>query len=146
MGRYRCCWKYFSLTVRSQLTFKVLVDGIIYTDDCIFWLSKVPGQSEAHIVYSSSPLLVPLMHYIEPPTNFHEMVQEMFKWRAKPQYLNEYPVFQKPPPETPIIFENFQDWHRFKARYQIATSMESTWPTSGMNLRLLMSREKIYCE
>jgi hypothetical protein len=119
MGRYRCCWKYFSLTLRSQLTFKVLVDGIIYTDDCIFWLSKVPGQSEAHIVYSStSPLLVPLMHYIDPPTNFHEMVQEMFKWRAKPHYLNEYPVFQKPPPETPIIFENFQDWHRFKARYQ----------------------------
>jgi hypothetical protein len=30
--------------------------------------------------------------------------------------LNEYAVFQKPLPEIPIIFENLEDWDRFKAR------------------------------
>ena len=47
-----------------------------------------------------------------------ENILDMFKWWDKPPYLDEYPVFQKPPPETPIIFENLQDWDRFKARYQ----------------------------
>jgi len=58
-----------------------------------------------------SPSL-PLM-LVESPDSLHERL----KWRGNPPYMNEYPVFQKPPAETPIIFENLHDWDWFKAKY-----------------------------
>jgi len=53
-----------------------------------------------------------------------------YKKGQQPPYKNKYPIFQRPPNETPLLFEDIDDWETFKQdfvipiRYPLITTVQ----------------------
>jgi hypothetical protein len=47
----------------TDLRYAVLADGVIYTDDSLFWFSKISDHSNHHFAYRTSCPFKPRLHY-----------------------------------------------------------------------------------
>jgi len=107
-----------SITLHSYLLTKVLSEGVVYTDDCLFWLSKANLHSRLRFVYGISYFTesnnLPGLARGEESEEF-ETFGSFVKWT----YIDQHPLFVRPKEGTTIVFEDLWDWNNFKQKFHM---------------------------